>query len=79
LVLILQAIAPFLGSVFRSQKLTKSLYISGVSSQVLMIILTLMLGYVWGINGVIWAKIAVPVYSLGLSVFLWKKEVGRKI
>jgi hypothetical protein len=44
-----------------------------------MIILTLMLGYVWGINGVIWAKIAVPVYSLGLSVFLWKKEVGRKI
>lgn len=73
--LVLNGVSPFLGSVFRAKKLTKALYISGLSTQLLLIILVIILGKSFGITGVILAQVIAPFYSAILTLILWKHHL----
>lgn len=63
----------FLGSAFLSQpKLIKRVYTINIVTSVLLIVLLLSLGYLYGIVGIIWARIIYLFASLALGILMWR-------
>lgn len=67
----------YIGSVFRAQKMLKTIYLSSTTFHVLKIILFIVFGALWHIWGVIYASLL--VYAIGLIYYmaLWEFEVEK--
>ena len=76
LTLIFHPVGPYLGSIFRSQKLTRSIYISGASTHIILLGLIILLGYWYGIQGIILARVVSMAYSFVLAIVLWRVEMN---
>ncbi|MGE4555166.1 MAG: oligosaccharide flippase family protein [Candidatus Paceibacterota bacterium] len=75
--IILRAVSYLIGSAFQAKKLVKAQYIGTISSYSLLIFLLLLLGNLWGIIGIIIAKILFLLFSIIISIILWRKEILR--
>lgn len=67
----------YIGSVFNSQKMVTSIYLSNSATNVIRIILFIILGSMWGIWGVIITSLIGYATGLIYGLYLWKKEVAR--
>ena len=69
--------ATYMGSVFRSQKMIKTIYLSSTASHILRIVLFLIFGILWGILGVIFASILMYLIGLLYNFVLWEIEIKK--
>ncbi|MCP6718262.1 MAG: oligosaccharide flippase family protein [Patescibacteria group bacterium] len=67
----------FVGTIFPSHKLIKSQYIGVISSHLFLIISLLVLGALWGIIGIMTAKILFSFFALIIDIILWQREIKK--
>ena len=67
----------YMGTVFNSQKLIKTIYLSSLTAHISKIVLLIIFGAFWGVWGVIIAMLGVYMLGLILNFFLWSREVKR--
>lgn len=69
--------ATYMSSVFRSQKLLRTIYLSSITANIFRIVALVVLGALWGIWGVIIAMHLVYVLGFFYNVFLWESEIKK--
>ena len=66
-----------MGSVFRSQKMIKTIYLSSTASHISRIVLFLIFGVFWGILGIIFASLLMYFIGLLYNFVLWGIEIKK--
>jgi len=67
-------------NVLRAKKYVKTLYVGSIVPNLLRLVLYTTFGIAWGILGLIIAKIGVQLFALFfVYIFLWEKDVARKV
>lgn len=74
---IFTGIGSYMGSVFQSQKMLKTLYISSITAHISRIVFFILFGYLWGVWGVIYASLLVYVLGTFLNIVLWEFELRK--
>ncbi len=69
--------AVYIGSIFRSHKMIKTIYLSSSFPHLARIILFLVLGKIWGIWGIIGAALSVYLVGLFYNFLLWEMEMKK--
>lgn len=67
----------YMGSVFRSQKMIKTIYFSSTATNISRIVLFLVFGMLWGILGIIFASLLMYLIGLIYNFVLWEIEVKK--
>ncbi len=74
---IFTGLGSYMGSVFQSQKMLRTLYISSVTAHISRVTSFILFGYLWGIWGVIYASLLVYVLGTFLNILLWELELRK--
>ncbi len=69
--------ASYMGSVFHSQKMLKTIYLSSTVAHISRIVAFILFGYLWGVWGVIYASLLVSVLGFFYNMVLWEFEVRK--
>ncbi|MEK7536875.1 MAG: oligosaccharide flippase family protein [Patescibacteria group bacterium] len=69
--------AIYMGSVFRSHKMIRIIYLSSAVPHIARIILFLTLGKIWGVWGIIWAALLISVVGPFYNFLLWGIEMRK--
>jgi len=67
----------YMGSVFTSQKMIRTIYLSNTAFNVLKILLFIVFGYLWGVWGVVYASLITYLFGFLYSMVLWELEVKK--
>ncbi len=67
----------YIGAVFRSQKMLRAIYLSGIIARTPTIILYFALGLTWGVWGMVWANIGGMAITVLGTIVIWEIEVRR--
>lgn len=74
--ILLQALSSIIASVLRAQKMVKIIHQNAISQNISLIVLMAVLGFFYGITGIILAKIISMIISIILRWSLWKRQVS---
>lgn len=67
----------YIGAVFRSQKMLRAIYLSGIIARTPTIILYFALGLTYGVWGMVWANIGGMAITVLGTIVIWEIEVRR--
>lgn len=77
LIILFRLAGLFVGTIFPAHKLVKSQYIGVFSSHLFLIISLLVFGALWGIVGILIAKILFSFFAFVIDIILWQKEIKK--